>query len=242
MKKVVFLSVALLMVTLSFSQITQLSENTVSSPKFMGENGWSYTSDEFSSPICQFMVEQLQSELIEAEGIVNVEFTVHKDGSVDQFKVQNTTQSDVDQKILACLQKSSGQWQPGMVNGEATEMQRSIKVCFYNPENGTLNEQGNEQLQLAIKKYHDALIAKNNLHIPNRKAEKRANNRLQAALSMLDTAERFIPNEPSVAFWQACTYEQIGNELKKDQKLNEYLSLIEPSYQAQAEVVSIPLQ
>lgn len=241
MKRISLLTAALVITCLSFAQMTRLSETTVESPKFTGSTSFTIDENSNCSPICQYLGTQLENEFILDEGVVSVLFTINSDGSVSNLSIENSVSTQTDKAVASVISETSGMWQPGMVNGTPAEMQRKIFVSFYDPENGTPIEQGNASLQLAIKKYNAAIDAQQNISLSAERAEKKSTNRLNSALALLKTAERFLPSEPSVVFWQAKTHELNGDEMMKTQKLNEFSSLIDPNYQATIEVVGVPL-
>ena len=241
MKRISLLTAALLVACVSFAQMTRLSETVVESPKFKGDSQWNADEKLDATPICQYLQRDINNKVIYDEGVVSVLFTVNPDGTLSNYTIENSISSTTDKAVIACLESTSGNWSPGKVNGTPAEMQRKIFVSFYDPEKGTLQEQGNASLQLAVKKYHAAVEFRNSLTLSEKKSEKKANNRLKWATSLLASAERFLPAEPSVVFWQAAVYEQSGNEMMKNNKLNEFNALIDPTYQAQIELVDIAL-
>ncbi|WP_430935526.1 energy transducer TonB [Saccharicrinis sp. 156] len=241
MKRIILATCAMLIACLSFAQMTRLSENIVESPKFNGTSSWYYDDESDCSSICQYLKYDLEGNANYSEGVVNVLFTINADGTLSNFTIKNSVSSATDNAVLKSIESTSGMWRPGMVNGTPAQMQREIFISFYDPAHGTLKEQGNANLQIAVKKYHAAVNLKNSLTLSEARALKKANNKLKSAIKLLETAERFLPSEPSVVFWQAATYEQVGNEMLKTEKLNEFESLLDPAYQAQIELVDISL-
>ena len=241
MKRIYLLIVAAFITSLSFAQTIQLSETTVKSPSFQGYELFQYEALTASSPICQFLSQKINSNLISEQGIVSVLFTVNEDGSLTDFFIENSVSKSTDTYVVDCLESSSGYWVPGFVNGTPSKMEKRIQVSFYDPEKGTLNEQGNNNLQIAIKKYKTAMEFKDNIFISAQKANRKATQKLNQASELLKTAKKYIPNEPSVAFWQACVYELTGNQMRSKQKLDEFNLLTETKYHTQIESVHIDL-
>ena len=241
MKRISLLTALMLFACMSFAQMTRLSETTVVSPTFKGHAYFNYDENLNRSPICQYMAQEIDGENIMNQGVVAVLFTVNKDGTVSDFSVENSVSQSADHAVIKCLESTSGYWTPGLVNGTPAQMQRKIFVHFYDPEKGSLEHQGNENLQLAIKKYYSALAVERNVCLSAQKADKKISKKLNSAVALLKTAERFIPAEPSVAFWQACTYQKKGDTMLSKQKLDEFNMMTSPAYHAQVETVAIEL-
>ena len=241
MKRISLLFTALLVAAVSFAQMTRLSETVVESPTFKGSNYFNYDENMDCSPICQYLAEKLDGKSFMEQGVVAVLFTVNRNGTLSNFTLEHSISKSTDEIVLATLKSTSGYWTPGQVNGTLSQMEKKIYVRFYNPQKGTLNEQGNGMLQMAIKNYNSAKNLSNNFYLSEAKVERRTGNKLRTAIQLLSEAEKLIPTEPAVAFWQACVYEQIGNEMLSKQKLDVFNTLVDPNYQAQIESVSIGL-
>ena len=241
MKRILFLTAALSVVCLSFAQMTRLSENIVESPKFNGANGWEFNPQEKTSAICQYLQQELSNHLILDEGVVIVHFTVEKDGAVNNLIVEHSLSYETDGAVLNSLKTTSGNWTPGKVNGTPAQMERKIFVSFYDPEKGTIQEQGNAKLQTAIKKYQTAVDLEKTATISKEKLAKKVDSKVKSVIKLLEAAERYLPSEPSIIFWQACAFEKAGKEAKKAQKINEFVTLVDNALQAQIETVNIPL-
>ncbi len=239
MKKFGFLTGLLLMASLTFAQVHKLNETTVEPPKFVGQQIVDSKSNSTSSPICNYLKTNLQNHSYIKEGVVSVIFSINPDGTLSNFSINNSVDEANDKAVIDCLKHTSGLWQAGLVNGQPVEMEKEIYVHFVNSESNSLEEMAQENIMAAVSKYESAKNVKKSVKISSVKAQKRATKKFQSALSYLNEANKYQPEEPAVVFWQACTYEELGNELKKTEKLNEFLDMIDLQYQAQIESVNI---
>ncbi len=242
MKKFGFLFGMLLMAGVTFAQITQLKETTVESPKFIGQQiGFDSESDQGSSPICYYLKNNLKEQDYLDEGIVTVLFTINPDGTLSDFSITNSVSTTNDNAVLNCIKSTSGLWKAGKVNGESVEMQKEIYVHFVNPLTKSFETLAQDNILYAIKKIEKAKNIKSSVLYSANKADKKADKKLHSALFYLNEANKYKPEEPSVLFWQACAYEELGDEINKTEKLNQFLELTDLQYQAQIESVNILL-
>ncbi len=242
MKKIGLLFGLLFMVSLTFAQVTQLKETTVESPKFIGQQiDYDYEGDLTASPICHYLKNNLKNENYLDEGIVTVLFTINADGTLSDFNITNSVSSNNDNAVLNCIKSTSGLWQAGKVDGKPVEMQKEIYVHFVNPSTKSLETLAQDNILSAIKKIESAKTTRRSVNLSAKKANRKADNKLYSALFYLNEANKYQPEEPSVVFWQACAYEELGDEINKTEKLNQFLELTDLQYQAQIESVNILL-
>ena len=81
MKKFGLLTGLLLVVGLTFAQVTELKETTVEPPKFIGQQIIDTNEEMKSSPICYYLKNNLQTQDYTEEGVVSVLFTINPDGN-----------------------------------------------------------------------------------------------------------------------------------------------------------------
>lgn len=240
MKKTGLLTGMLFVVIFVSAQIKELSETLVESPRFNFEH--SHNDDSNRSPVSYYLQESLNDGSSYSEGVVVILFTIKADGTLANFTIENSVSKTNDDAVIRSIQSTSGMWNPGLVNGNPVEMQRKFFVRFLNPENKSLEMLAQENINLAIRKYYQAIQTKENICLSAKKADKKADRKLNATLVLLEGANKYQPEEPSVFFWQACTYEQLGDEVMRSQKINEFINLIDQNYQAQIERIDINLK
>ncbi len=239
MKKFGLLTGLLLVVGLTFAQVTELKETTVEPPKFIGQQIIDTNEEMKSSPICYYLKNNLQTQDYTEEGVVNVLFTINPDGTLSNFTIKNSVDATNDNAVLNCLKSTSGLWQAGQVNGTPVEMEKEIYVHFVNPGTTSLEELAQENIMAAITKFENAKNIKNSVKLSSDKANRKASRKLHSALYYLDEATKYQPEEASIIFWQACTYDELGDEINKTEKLSRFMDMVDLQYQAQVESVSI---
>ncbi|MCW3789075.1 energy transducer TonB [Plebeiibacterium sediminum] len=239
MEKLGLLTGLLLVAGLTFAQVTKLEETTVEPPKFVGQQIMDSDEEMTSSPICYYLKNNLQSQNYSEEGVVTVLFTINPDGTLSNFTVKNSVDATNDNAVLNCLKSTSGLWQAGRVNGTPVEMEKEIYVHFVNPSTTSLEELAQENIMAAINKVETAKNVKNSIRLSAEKANKKATRKLHSALYYLDEATKYQPEEASIIFWQACAYDELGNEIRRAEKLNQFMEMVDLQYQAQVESVSI---
>jgi len=241
MKKIGLLTGMLLMAVMTFAQVRELSETKVESPKFVGSDATKDLNSNGKSAICNYLQNNLQQNNNFAEGVVEVLFTINSDGSVSNIIVENSVAMENDAAVTNCIKKTSGLWSPGMVNGNPVAMEKKVFVNFINPNSKSLEELAQESLELGLKKYQSAVTVKENLNLSEATANKRAERRIKTAISLMNEAHKYQPGEPSIVFWQACAYEKAGNEIKRAEKFNEFMEMVELNFQAQNNMAEIVL-
>ncbi len=241
MKKIGLLFGLLLMAGLTFAQVKELKETTVEPPKFVAQQISDSANDPTTSPICNYLKENLDNVNYLDEGVVTILFSINADGTLSDFNITNSVSNANDHAVLNCLKNTSGLWQAGKVNGKPVQMQKEIFVHFVNDPNQSLEAMAQENITNAVKKIESARTIKSSVNFTTAKATRKSERRLQSALFYLNEANKYQPEEPSIVFWQACTYEELGNEIKKVEKLNKFMEMTDLQYQAQVESISISL-
>jgi len=228
------------MAELTFAQVTRLKETKVEPPKFIGQQVDVVSEKELTtSPICHYLKNNLKNYDYMEEGVVVILFTINPNGTLSDFNITNSVSKLNDEAVLMCLKRTSGLWQAGKVNGQAVEMQKEIFVHFVNPGTTSLENLAQESILTAIKNIEKAKFIKGSVNYSANRANKKSNHKLNTALFYLNEANKFQPEEPSVLFWQACAYEELGNEIKKTEKLNKFMEMTNIQYQAQFESVDV---
>ncbi|MCG8578467.1 MAG: energy transducer TonB [Bacteroidales bacterium] len=230
MKKVIFALVLLMLaagIVAQESKVKQkfIEETRVEAPVFIGL----IDSDKTSQ---QAFTQHLQNELaylsefdyLTDEGIVAVDFIVEKDGSVSNLTVSNSVSRTLDDAVLSIIRESDNMWQAGKVNGEVSSMEKTVFVKFDIPGNESHNELAANYLKIAIRQLY-AINAIEARYLTADKKMKKCQRKTNSAQRYLTKAEQYRPNDLSITYWQARTYELQGNNEMKQQKLDQYLEL-----------------
>jgi hypothetical protein len=241
MNRIGLLTGTLLTVTLTFGQVNVL-ETIVEPPKFTGHQVLDYEIEEGVSPICNYLVNNLNPYTSFNEGVVVLLFTVKADGTVTEFNITNSVSKTNDNAIIACIKNTSKMWQPGLVNGNPVDMEKEVHVKFIDPDKPSLEEQARKNIVVAVKKYHVAKHIKKSTFITYERIQRKSDRKLKNSLRLLEIANRLQPNEPSIVFWQACTYGEQGNDLMRSEMLKRFNEMLDPYYQASLENVHIVLK
>ncbi len=242
MKKIGLLTGMLLLAVLTFAQSKQLSEYIVEPPKFIGTNDQQTEFTKENTPICSYLKTQLEEGRSFDEGVVVVLFTINADGTLSNFSIENSVSTTTDQAVVNCIRNTSGLWQPGSVNQEPVEMEKTIVVNFVSTDSPTPEQMAQEYLESGINKMNAAVNVMANVNLTQAVAERRANRKLNTALGFMEKADKYKPTEPSITFWQACVYEKIGNEMKRNEKLHEFMEMVNSNNLAQKESIDFVLR
>ncbi len=219
MKKIWFLSGLLLLSLYSFAQVEELAEMTVHSPLFVamddGIAGNHLTLDEF-------IANEINTSQYFEEGVVEVLFTVNADGSVTNVKIKNSVSETNDDAVKGSIEKTSGNWKPGLVDGSPVAMEKRLYVNFIGPDGVSLVEQAKGYMNDGVRLYYSALHTTERFDLRDEKAIKKANRKYNRALYCLKEAKKYRPQEASIPFWQACIYEKKGDSYNYNEKLEEF--------------------
>ncbi len=218
MKKIGILVVVFALSLCGFAQVNDLLETTVHSPLFEGEKG----NVNESLSLNDFIVDELKDQVFITEGVVEILFTVNADGSVSDIAIKNSVSKTEDNAVINCIEKTSGKWLPGEVDGVPVAMEKRLYVNFLDLDNVSLQEQARDYLGKGLKNYFDALNTEKRFDLDKDRAEKKANRKYNTALLYFNEAHRCCPQEISIPFWQACIYEKTGNDGMYIEKFNEF--------------------
>jgi hypothetical protein len=241
MKKIIGVLVLFICGLMSYGQQIELPETLVKSPRFMSEK--MEELDESRSAIGQYMQQQLTTGANDAteysEGVVVVEFTIHADGSLSGFTVDHGISARNDNAVLNVVKNSEGMWEPGQNNDQYVDMKKRLYVGFSDPESPSLIELATEEQEMGLRKYYKVAYVEESPFLSNEKIARRKTRLLRAALNNLDAAYTYQPEEPSTLFWQACVYEKLGDEAKKNEKIFDYMNLLDPNYFRESEYIAV---
>ncbi len=239
MKNYGLLLTVLLISVFTFSQNRQLTETVVTSPYFLGAQNENY--DENSSKMNQYINMHINNENLEA-GVVVALFTINDDGSVSNISILNSVSTKTDKEVIACLEKSSGLWKPGHVDGKTVSMEKEVHVNFTDPDMPSLQELANTNLERGIMKLQLAEYNSIKYNLTQEQAKRKSARQFKKAIKYLETANKYQPQEPSIIFWQAQVYEKAGYEMQSLEKRNRFNEMTSLSYVANTETINIELQ
>jgi hypothetical protein len=228
MKRVILLFGIMILALASMAQENYLlKEVKVRVPLYNEQNlSKNYGPQSFNELIAMNLMEiQETSRLDFEEGTVIVDFTVHTDGTIDNFIIRNSVTNSTDHFVVGVLKRTSGDWIPGYNNGSAVVMQKRIVVCFNDLTTSSLEEKAISYLNAGIKQVLSSECHSKNIYISQDKREARTQRKLKNALVNFDQASRYTPNEISITFWQAKVYEKLGDNIMLDKKLMEFKNL-----------------
>ena len=216
--------------SMSLSAQKELKETKVEPPHFRGHLVEKEKPVVEKSPICRYIEEELvYPEEIEGyfpEGVVVVQFTVEADASVSNFVVTNSVSYELDKSVIDCLKGTKGLWIPGKVNGTYSSMEKKVYVKFDVLDTPSLNELALSSYNTAIKRYQKAIECKENEFLAENRRVKKAERRFNWSLNHLEKATTYKPNDPSILFWQARNYHELGDFAKMNEKLERYLEIL----------------
>jgi TonB family protein len=130
-----------------------------------------------------------------AQGTVVVGFTVTAQGKISGINIINSVNRQIDDEVIAAVQKTSGMWKPGFINGEPCEMEREISLVF---KIGDMN--GNDFTSSARKYYTKAceqLLVEHNC---------------SKALRNFDKGIVLLPNDKSLLVLRGLTRYESGDK------------------------------
>ncbi len=236
MRKISLIVSLLFLSIVTFGQVHQLKETLVTPPQFMGAENTNYDSN--TSKFNQFADKYVENDLT-SNGVVVVLFTINKDGSVSDINLLNSVSNSTNNAVINCIEKSSGLWTPGKVNGNPVAMEKEIHFRFSDPSGPSLEEMANSNLEKGLKNYQLGLYISEKFHLTQEQAEKKSCKKFNRAIKYLEIANKYQPQEPSIIFWQACVYEKTGNEMMSIEKKNRFDEMSDMNYMASIELIDI---
>lgn len=193
-----------------------LGDQQVVAPKFIGEKVETEPLKPATnqSAICCYLQEHLPSDIRinanSAEGTVAIEFTVNKDGSLSDFIVANHVSYELDESVIDCIKQTEGMWKAGETNGIPTAMEKRVYVKFDAPGNPSFESITKGLYFSAIRKHNKADYVQNNKLIDTEKQIKKTQRLYRQSLANLERATVYMPNDPTLAYWKAVSYENLG--------------------------------
>lgn len=134
---------------------------------------------------------------IEGTGIV--QFTVHSNGKLADFRVINSVCPAIDQAFIKVLKSTEGMWNPGFNNDKPTAMETEVSMMFV--ANQTIRQNPQAYFMTNAKK----LCAKGNkLFLANGKVKK--------ALNFYDKSIKYMPYETSSLLMRGLCRFELGDE------------------------------
>ncbi len=239
MKKIELLFGLLIISIFSFAQNKQLLETTVTPPVFVGVEDYNY--DENSSKIHQFVNSNIENTVLQ-NGVVVVLFTIEKNGSVSNIDVLNSVSHTNDNAVVTCIEKTSGFWNPGHVDGQPVAMEKEIHVNFTDPSMPSLEEMAIYNLERGLKQYQKVEFINHKFNLTQKQMDEKSSRKLEKAIRCLEMANKYQPQEPSIIFWQARVYEKAGYEMESLEKQNRFNEMVSSSYVASTEEIDISIK
>jgi len=216
--------------SLSLYAQKELKETKVQPPHFRGVIIEKEKPVVEKSPICRYIEKELvypqEVKDFFPEGVVVVQFTVNTDASVSDFVVTNSVAYELDNSVIDCLKGTNGMWIPGKVNGNYAAMEKKVYVKFDILDTPSLTELALSSYNTAVKRYQKGTKIQENINLAENKRIKKSERRFNRSLNHLDLATTYKPNDPSILFWQARNYNQLGDISKMNEKLEQYLEII----------------
>ncbi len=162
---------------------------------------------------------------IPQEGMVVVEFTVNKDGSLSNFNVINSASFQLDEAVITCLRKTDGMWIPGKVDEESTSMEKRVVVKYDVANNPSFPVLASEKFHDALKRYNRGIYIQKNAKLSEEKRNKKSQRMFRLSLDLLKEASSYYPESIPIIFWQAANYKMLGEEDLMMNKLIEMETL-----------------
>lgn len=226
--KIFFLLFFLCSVCALGQNVTSKEGFSVTPPKFTGVQATAQVIMEQQYPTVEkFLKERVsyparaQEEF--AQGTEVIGYTVSTKGEITNIKVINSVSRDIDDEVIAALEKTSGMWKPAIINGEPVAMEgQEIALVF------KLSEQPDYFISSARKYFSKGAESVLVNHNPNK------------ALRFFDKAVVLLPNDRSLLALRGLTRFEIGDKsgavqdwtriknlggLEGDMYIREYVSL-----------------
>ncbi|MBR8535179.1 energy transducer TonB [Carboxylicivirga sediminis] len=190
-----------------------LSDQQVVPPKFAGIEP-EVKEEVKQSPICCYLQEHLDIEVpangMLPEGTVAIEFTVNSNGTLSNFTVANRVNYTLEQAVIECIKETEGMWRPGEVNGQPSPMEKRVYVRFDNPDNESFEQIARDHYLVAVKRFKKGMYIESNQLLANKKKVRKSQRQFNSSINQLNAATVYMPNDPTIAFWKARNYEQLG--------------------------------
>lgn len=188
MKTNLFFAAGMLIAAIATGQNQELFSIEVTPPAFKGNAPNSI--NEFLQKNVEYPAE---AAIRKHQGTEVVQFVVTLEGKLTDFKVINSVSFEIDKEVFRVLELTSGNWVPGIINGEPVSMETEVSMAFMlNPKSDFV-----EMAKWNMKKGNELLYLKN---------------QPKKALRYFDWALNFLPhNETIHAIRGFCKY-TMGDE------------------------------
>ncbi len=194
------------------------------------------------STLCKFMENSIEYPEISAEqyeeGEVVVQFLIDENGNVSNIQIVNSVSPRLDQIVIDCLEKTDGQWQAALVDGEPVETEKKLYVVFDVEGNSPHKDIAHSKLQSGINAIKEANTLEAN-DLSEVKFKQKSDRLYSRALALFEDASKYTAEEPSISFWEAKAYSGLGNMSMMQEKLNEFNQLLSPDENLVKEYVMI---
>ncbi|MBN2521336.1 MAG: energy transducer TonB [Bacteroidales bacterium] len=222
MKRVGFILIVLFLGLVLYSQEQKQEITSVETPRFNPDKKLMYSESNTESPICCFIKNNITFPFntldYDIEGIVIVKFIIDANGNLDYPTVLHSIKPEIDNAVINnnCINSTTGMWDPGKINGQPVAMPHKVYVRFDIPYNDPHELVAREHLSKAMKLFAQSETISN---------EKKANRKLNKALDHLKVADRYQPEEVSIAYWKIRVYDKLGDTDKKAAELDDFFTL-----------------
>lgn len=91
----------------------------------------------YNGDLRAFVSEQLTKSKVNkdgASGIMVIDFVVHLDGSLSDFRVIKSLAKDIDEEVINIIKQTSGSWSPGILNGNSVKSYISVPITVAKDE------------------------------------------------------------------------------------------------------------
>ncbi len=139
------------------------------------------------------------------EGIEVVSFVVTTSGELRDLKIISSLSARISSEVLRALKQTSGNWQPGSVNGETVDMEHEISLYFKseaNPNKLHTTNQFNQAAMKALQKGNKFLLEKGNP---------------EQALKYYNRGLQYRPYDTSLLLMRGMCLAELGNRDKAKQ-------------------------
>ncbi len=210
MKKLLFIGLLLGLILVSyttFGQVQMMNELTITPPAYQTSN---YNS---LHDLLQASVEYPASAINDRlQGTEVIRYTVTSSGTIEDITVVNSVSWEIDERVTQALMDTQNKWNPGIIDGEPTTMEREISMVF------------------ALNSYED-MIQKAQGYMQKGNKLLYVQNKPEKALRYFDMVETYFPYETCVLYLKGYCYEQLGYtaELEKTREKLEALANINTS-------------
>lgn len=145
-------------------------------------------------------------------GTVVIRFTVTEEGNVENPKVTNSVDWDVDQALVSAIKKTSGMWRPGYNNNSPVPMQQEMTMMV---------KTGFDEMQLERLDLHERSVSKlqkGNKLLFDKDAPRRA-------IKSYNYIIKMFPKEKNTYYLRGLCYYKLGKLEKAEEDWDYYREL-----------------